>query len=163
MRRRKDGLPRPLIPSAMVSSLLRVGPCGRSPFRSFVRIPLTQSPKPRRSRPASANLIPPRLSLGYGRSYPFDDDSRRSFDFRSRRFCRHLASRSRLNMPSCEACLALEGKPAQIEPHQKLARGLSMQRTDGEVEMYTCRSCGARLQRLVSTTAGGPQHFWMRS
>jgi hypothetical protein len=65
-------------------------------------------------------------------------------------------------MPTCEACLSLEGKPARTEPHPSLVRGLSMQRTDGEVELYTCRSCGARLQRLVSNaTFGGPQHLWM--
>lgn len=66
-------------------------------------------------------------------------------------------------MATCEACLSLEGKPAQTEPHEGLIRGPTLKRPDGEVERYTCRKCGSRLQRLViDEESGGPPQVWAR-
>ena len=74
-------------------------------------------------------------------------------------------------MSTCVACLSLEGKPTQSEPHVGLIRGPTLARADGEVERYTCRKCGARLQRLIANgiqhitvdkTFDNPPTFWAR-
>jgi hypothetical protein len=57
-------------------------------------------------------------------------------------------------MALCPACEALEGKSADVDPHEDLRGQEHNLRGDGVVETYRCR-CGAKLERFVANKAFG--------
>jgi hypothetical protein len=57
-------------------------------------------------------------------------------------------------MALCPACDALEGKPADVDPHDHLRGQDHHLHGDGVVEVYRCQ-CGARLERFVANKAFG--------
>jgi hypothetical protein len=59
-----------------------------------------------------------------------------------------------MHMAFCPACEALEGKPADVDPHDNL-RGVDHNLCrDGVVEIYRC-GCGAKFERFVANKAFG--------
>ena len=63
-------------------------------------------------------------------------------------------------MSLCPACQALEGQPAEVDPHDDLRGQDHTLSGGGVVEVYRCR-CGAKLQRFVATKLfGGQSGSW---
>jgi len=60
----------------------------------------------------------------------------------------------------CEACRELIGKPENVERHAGLAAFTSRKVQRGWQEMYMCRACGSKLQRVImepgSEQSGAP-------
>lgn len=57
-------------------------------------------------------------------------------------------------MALCQACEALEGKSADLDPHDELRGQDHSLVNDGVKETYRCR-CGAKLERFVANKAFG--------
>lgn len=67
-------------------------------------------------------------------------------------------------MTDCEACVSLAGQSADVPPHQDLIKNPgTLARSDGELENYTCRTCGARWERFnTKANLAAEVHHWMR-
>ena len=60
-------------------------------------------------------------------------------------------------MARCPDCESLQGKSADIDPHEQMRGEAHTLRNDGVMELYACRRCGSTWERFVATKAFGAQ------
>jgi hypothetical protein len=60
-------------------------------------------------------------------------------------------------MARCPDCESLQGKSADIDPHEQMRGEAHTLRGDGVMELYACRRCGATWERFVATKGFGAQ------
>jgi hypothetical protein len=64
----------------------------------------------------------------------------------------------------CPACAALIGQPPDTNRHGALSAFTGRKDHDGWHEMYLCRACGTRLQRVVPEPGSGrPGAPWSKA